>query len=543
MKIVLLNGYFGQPKIAEPMAICHLSAYLKSHGYEVTLIDPLLDGLSVSDVIELIIKQSPPDFLGISVHHDLMKAPVLEFLESIRRAGFDKFICLGGQAPTNGIYYENQYCTEYTVPSYSELGKYANAVVLGEGEETLLELLRCLERKGNWQALSGIAFLENSQFIINKTDRKLLEVDELPFLDRSILLKYKEKYNVPIAASINLGRGCPYTCSFCSIPAYQKNQAAPVFRQRSNNNVIDEILSLNREYGITHFNFEDDSFLVKNKKQNRKIQNLVNAFSSLPFYISFTIYLRIDTINPGLLSDLKKAGLTGVYIGIENVSQEALDFFQKDLSVHTIEQSMKCLENYGFSASVGGKLRIMVGYINFFPTVTIDMLRNSYLFVCKYNVSPKILIRRLRLYTGARIREKIDQLQLLSKSAKGWKYTDSRIEDIENIVLGFYSRTFGLRDRIRTAEKYIERAGIISEDIIFFRKVRKKLDELFLTFYSTTLDLAETVEIADLKREIEKHYRHHLGNWQKTVDQTNIAHSIEIFSERYKLKSEDLFRK
>lgn len=471
MNIALINTIFDDVKIAEPLGLCYLSAVLKKNNYNVDIIEPCIDGMDIEETVQEIEKKQY-DFIGISVHRDKNVPKVIDFINLLKRKiNNDSFISIGGHGPSVGIYANSEL--------YLTLGNLIDCYMVGEGEITIVELIKNIQ-KGNWKESKSIVYVENGKFVINETHEKISDLDTIPFMDRTILKKLQNKYGNNIPASILLSRGCAYNkCNFCTVVAYEKIQNGKCYRQRSIKNIINEICYLHDRYGINEFNFEDDNFILPGKTGRLRVEEFCELVENLPFKINFSFFCRIDAIEKQLFLRLKNIGLCSIYLGIESINDSTLKFFKKNINSKQIMNAIDILLEIGFGFSINSKERVMVGYITWHPYTTIKELSDTLKFIQKYNLPVKLLRRRLRLYTGAEMNSILDDCNLLDESEKrGWKYFNPKMKILEEYSCRFIDDVNQTRDRIRSIEKAITRFSKFEyevDNLLFFRETLDKM--------------------------------------------------------------------
>jgi len=348
--IVLTSSVFGEVKIAEPVGICYLGAIARQHGYSVEFLEPSLAGWSSEQTAEIVLRR-PSALLGVSMLRDEQKTDVLAFLSTLRRAGDDRFIVVGGHAPSVAIMtgvedivppYEGRSrssargdclgvqqglsgCAAHPDSArqgcyYADLARYCNAFMLGECDLSFPMVVDAVLGKKPWRHLPGVAYMgPEGSFVINPPGAKTRDLDALPFMARDTLESYLERFPGSVAAAVCFGRGCHYACTFCTVAAFQALQSGPRHRQRSAGNVVEEIRQLHDRYGISVFNFEDDNFIVRSRSGVAKIRQLCAAIRELPFDITFSIFCRADAVEEGLFQGLKRAGLKTIYLGVFDI--------------------------------------------------------------------------------------------------------------------------------------------------------------------------------------------------------------------------------
>jgi radical SAM superfamily enzyme YgiQ (UPF0313 family) len=375
---------------------------------------------------------------------------------------------------------------------YVKLLLVTDTFMLGESDKSFPVLVGKVLSKVDWRMENGLAYIgEELKLTRTEMPSKIHDLDAVPFMARDLLSSYTAKYGKIVPASILSSRGCRYRCTFCSVVKYEKLQAGPPHRQRSNENLISEICSLHYGHGIDHFNFEDDNFIINSKQGREKLLDLCGGISRLPFKITFTFFCRADSVSKELFTELKNVGLTGIYFGIESVHPGDLEFFHKGLKIETIFKALDTLLAIGFSASVDARLRIMLGYITWHPLTTIQSLRDSLAFLRKYEAPPKILRRKLRPYTGTEIIGQIISLGLLnSDNIDGWDFREAGFNSLYEQTNKYIQKCQYLRDKLRTVEKTVRSKGLSLEEVPEITGHRKGIDRGILDFFEGVLDEA-----------------------------------------------------
>ncbi|MGE5328639.1 MAG: B12-binding domain-containing radical SAM protein [Deltaproteobacteria bacterium] len=483
--VLLVSSFFDTIKIAEPLGLGYLAAAIRDAELSVEIIEPSIEGLSIQQTIEYV-KNVQPQIIGISIHRDENIEKAKEFARCLKEANYKGFICAGGHGPSVGI--------ANSPIKYKPIAKFIDCFIIGEGELSMVELAKKVIEKAEWNKVKGIAYLDsNNEFIINPTNEKIKDLDQIPFMSRDILEKLIHKYGESIPASILFSRGCAYNkCRYCTVVAYEELQEGHCYRQRSITNVVEEIKLLHYKYGITEFNFEDDNFILPGSIGKRRIEEFCELIEGLDFKIKFTFFCRIDFVEKELFARLNNAGLTGLYIGIESINEETLKFFSKGLSKKTINDGLKILFDLGFSTDLESNKRIMVGYICWHPLVTINELKQTSEFVKAYKIPPKILRRKLHIYIGSKIIQDLDKMGLLDSNERfGWRYKEPQMKQMEMLIRGFIDYVNETRDVIRSIEKAITRFNKYPELKEPMKKFRKFMDNCCFTYFDGIVEFAE----------------------------------------------------
>ena len=283
-----------------------------------------------------------PDVIAIYVNL-MTKLNVLEIIKFIKLNLHHTKIVLGGPE------------IRYNANDFLNFG--ADYLVIGEGEETSLELMIALNEKriDDIKNIPGLGFKNQNNEIVFATEReKLKEVDSLPFPGRDkinlqlYLNAWKERHGEN-AISISTMRGCPYTCKWCSRAVYGLS-----YRRRSPENVCDELELIQKEYNPDTLWFVDDVFTISHKWLNEFNETLKQR----NLKIKFECITRADRMNEEVIKLLKDAGCFRVWIGAESGSQKVIDLMDRRVDVDQVRQMIKLTQNNGIQAGTF----IMLGY-------------------------------------------------------------------------------------------------------------------------------------------------------------------------------------
>jgi radical SAM superfamily enzyme YgiQ (UPF0313 family) len=258
------------------------------------------------------------------------------------------------------------------------LPKGSEIAVMGEGEETLLELLLNFHdgRFYNLETIKGIAYWQNGNIKINEKRPPIEPLDKLPFPDWDLLNVKWNKYN---RAPILTSRGCPYKCSFCA-----SSQLWGKARLHSTEYVVNCVKELVNRYNIREILIYDDFFGIS-KKRIAKLAELIKRDSKLN-KIRFECLLRADTFNEFIATKLKEMGVFRISFGIESGSQRTLDYLKnKTLKLSQAVRAIKISKSMGFEC--------VASFIIGSPYETVEEIEKTLDFIEKLNLdSVQILI-------------------------------------------------------------------------------------------------------------------------------------------------------
>jgi len=225
-------------------------------------------------------------------------------------------------------------------------------IVRGEGEITLVELIKTLRKKENIDRVKGISFRHNGR-VVHTEDRPLIEnLDDLPYPAYHLVEQNIKQYHFSMMAGRNTrymilegSRGCNHKCSFCT----QWKHWNGILRTKSPKRIADEIEFLNETYGGVFLWLTDDNFEYQ-ARAKALWEELKHRSCKEEIMLFFQA--RTDDIanNPDLVAKLREVGNYWVMLGVESNSTEKLKEFRKDIQPSDAYKSIKILrENDIFS--------------------------------------------------------------------------------------------------------------------------------------------------------------------------------------------------
>ncbi|MDB4728368.1 B12-binding domain-containing radical SAM protein [Saprospiraceae bacterium] len=349
MKVLLTHTYFlnDDPKEQQinkpypPLGLLYLSAWLEKSDYNNEVFDATFS--SKKKQRDYILKNQPN---VIAIYANLItKLNVIELVRFIRSQEKLKncLIVLGGPDVT------------YNIENYLSFG--ADVLVIGEGEQTLLEVVQAHEKgfAPQFGHISGLAFKDESGSIIKTVKRShLRQIDELPIpnrkkIDLSLYLDLWKKHHGRNSISLSTQRGCPYTCRWCSTAVYGQS-----YRRRSPKLVVEEMQFLKKNYDFDQIWFVDDVFTVSHKWLNSFYEELQKQNVQVPF----ECITRADRLTEEVLKILKDCGCFRVWIGAESGSQKIIDAMDRRVTTSQVQDMIIAARQNGMETGTF----IMLGY-------------------------------------------------------------------------------------------------------------------------------------------------------------------------------------
>jgi len=209
-----------------------------------------------------------------------------------------------------------------------------DAVCIGEGEETMIDLAEASMERRSLSNVRGIAYRSGKKIQLNQPRPLIRDLDSIPFPARHLLPmdRYKVLGKKTIICHIMSSRGCPFQCIFCSpSQLYGKK-----YRARTAKNVVDEMEHLVSEYKPESIEFSDDEFTLNRKR----VEEICDEIKSRGLDIGWACSSRVDTINRSLLKKMRRAGCFLIYYGVESGSQRILNFIKKGIRIEQIKKAI-----------------------------------------------------------------------------------------------------------------------------------------------------------------------------------------------------------
>jgi len=360
-----------------PIGLAFIAGVLRREGLAYTVIDGVGEGLDVISEYQArpdmkvqglryddIVERIPPDtdVVGITCMFSTLWPITRDLAQEVRLRFPGALMVLGGEHGT-------------AVPEHVLRTSVFDIVALGEGVETIVPLV--LVRRANprtkrdWSAVRGVAFLDDGgRYISTGLAPRKTAVDDIPLPDwDSIPIRgYIERHQINGA---NIGPsmpliatwGCPFQCTFCSNPGMWTQRWIP----RSPKLVVDEMELYVRKYGVTNFDFQDLTAMIRRSWivdfTDELIQRRLNVTWQLP---SGT---RAEVFDQDIASRLYRAGLRLLAFAPESGSPRMLKLVKKEVDLPQMLEAMK--------AALGAGLKLSCFIVIGFPGETKESLRET----------------------------------------------------------------------------------------------------------------------------------------------------------------------
>jgi radical SAM superfamily enzyme YgiQ (UPF0313 family) len=296
-------------KVAIPrLGVVLLGTVMRNLGYDVRV---YIEDISPIDMQQVL----SADCVGISAITST-SPPSYTLAEKVRAAGIP--VVLGGT--------HTSFLTEEGL-------QHADYVIRGEGEVAFAELVETLEGRRDPATIQNLSYRRDGVVVHNPERPKIRDLDVNPIPDFSLIQGWRSGGIVSIATS----RGCPFSCTFCSVPGMYGH----AFRTHSVDRVMEE-LKLHRD--ASYIFFADDIFTAN----KRRIKELLSRMVAEGLTPEWGAQVRTETVDdPELLDLMQRSNCFNVYVGFESINPRTLKLFQKKQDLDKIERAIDKFHRHG----------------------------------------------------------------------------------------------------------------------------------------------------------------------------------------------------
>ncbi len=309
-----------------PLGVAIISSVLRFQGYEVKMIDMLVEHSTPADIKQYI-EEFKPDVIGVSASYTESINITYKIIKYIKKITNVKLIAGG---------------VHVTFRPEEALQSGFDYVILHEGEATWIELLEYMKAESTcFDQIEGIAFMRDGQFHMNKARDFITELDALPFPD--LLSLPLEEYVTPLA--LITSRGCPGDCIYCSSRAMSGKR----YRMRSAESVFSEVfyfsnfILYDKRLVKSYLAIYDDTFTVNKTRLNRFCDYMISSGFNL---IPWKCESRIDILNEEIIKKMKEAGCFALHVGVESSDQDIINSLNKHIKISKVEEILALLKKY-----------------------------------------------------------------------------------------------------------------------------------------------------------------------------------------------------
>jgi anaerobic magnesium-protoporphyrin IX monomethyl ester cyclase len=338
------NSIFRLP----PLGLGYIVSYLRRHNVSANLVDCTF--LGEKEALNKI-RESKPEIIGIYSMFS-MKYPALRMAKRLK--GTCDLLVAGGPLPT--------LCPEDFLEDF-------DVVAVGEGEETMRELVDAVETGHPLSTVNGIVYKSQKSDcdVISTSPRELIEdLDTLPFparddFDNEAYKRHYFRKSGYTITSLITSRGCPFHCDFCSRAVFGNK-----FRTRSPENIVDELGTVDK-LGYDRIWFSDDCFTLN----RNRLLSICDEIIRRKLEIDWECLSRVDSVDEKTAVRMKEAGCVRVFFGLESGNDSVLALMNKQASVSQGKRAVLTFKEAGIEVGAF----FIVGYPGETDKTILDTLR------------------------------------------------------------------------------------------------------------------------------------------------------------------------
>ncbi|NVO03197.1 MAG: radical SAM protein [Bacteroidetes bacterium] len=315
--LLISANTYKDPYPVFPIGLSYIMAYLQEKKPEIQV--KLMDlNLNPLEEIENFIKDFNPSYIGISFRNIDNQDSHIKFdfvsdyikLVQLIRASSKSKIIIGGAAFS--VYAEDLF--NLLKPDFG---------ITGEGEESLYQLINCLENSRDYRQIPGLVYEENQIITVNPRSQFLKNLK--PDFNNDLIDYY---WNESGILNIQTKRGCPYDCIYCTYPLIEGTKV----RNLNADFIVETLQRLKIEKKINYVFFTDSVFNINNDFNVELAEKIINS----KINIRWGAYFSPHNLDKELLSLFKKSGLKHIEFGTESISNTQLANYSKHFKVEDI---------------------------------------------------------------------------------------------------------------------------------------------------------------------------------------------------------------
>ena len=216
--------------------------------------------------------------------------------------------------------------------------------VVGEGEETIQEIMEALEQGRSLEGILGVIYRDNGNIVENPRRPLEMTADKLPVPNRDLLPTDKYVHSLPGKgfiryATLFTSRGCPFHCIFCS----QHTMHGRKMRWHSLERVMVELDQIVNKLGVEHIIIMDETLTL----DKQRTMELCRRIKEAGLKFTWEGWTRAETVDEELLSEMKSAGLIRLSFGIESGDPEMLKIIKKGITLEGVRRAYKIADKVG----------------------------------------------------------------------------------------------------------------------------------------------------------------------------------------------------
>jgi hopanoid C-3 methylase len=307
----------------EPLGMICVAAQLEEAGHRCAVFDLRIDGEEKGLAR---CREFAPQVVGLQCNFTTERRRTLRLVRQVKRMLPEAFIVIGGHDASRE-------------PEWF-IGEGVDAVAIGDGEEVMPPLVEALERGGDLRQAPGLLLNIDGRPFATGCAPMRADLDSYALPARHLIAEYAPHYYInfrkPLAL-IEMARGCPFKCNFCSVWKFHDS----TFREKSAERVVAELQAIEAE----NIFVIDDIFWMDVKRS----EEIARAIQAAGIRKYFTVQTRTDIICkfPHLIELWKGCGNLAIFLGLESITDEGLASVNKHNTAANNRRAIEILQEMG----------------------------------------------------------------------------------------------------------------------------------------------------------------------------------------------------
>ena len=319
-------------RVWQPLDLALAAALLEKNGFTVQILDNNVNRLSPEAIGRL--AEGFEKIFITSTPYDRWQCPALDI---------QFFFDTARHIPRNRLYIMGAHVTERPEVILRESG--ARAAILGEPEQTILDIAQKDEGNEISSLIKGIAYLKGKRLFKTADRDHPLDLNQLPYPAYHLLKmdQYRYEFMGKKFAILEGSRGCPHGCSFCYLGMY-----GPRYRQKRLECLLDEVRYVTREFQVQNIYFMDLEFGLNRKH----LIDFCKALVEMNLGVQWCCQTRVTDVDGAVLKWMKKAGCTLIHFGVEAGSERILNQTGKGITVNDCVRALELTRKAGIKTAL-----------------------------------------------------------------------------------------------------------------------------------------------------------------------------------------------
>ncbi|HOM07166.1 MAG TPA: radical SAM protein [Syntrophales bacterium] len=302
---------------APPLGVTYVAAAFAAAGAEVRIFDFIVSRYH-REKLAALLEDFRPDVVGAtSVTLNYPRAAAI--LDEVKELSPRTLTVMGGPHAS------------FDAPAVLSDHRGIDVVVMGEGEETVRELMASSFDPRFFPRIDGIAYRQDGGVIVNPPRGFIADIDSIPTPARHLLpLSRYRALGFPI--SVITGRGCPYRCIFCQ----GRRMVGGRMRKRKVSSVMEEIEEI-LSYGIDRINVADDLFV----SDRERVREVCDEIRRRGLRFAWSAFARVNTVDLETLERMREAGCDSISFGVESANRGILRTIRKGITPEEVVRAVE----------------------------------------------------------------------------------------------------------------------------------------------------------------------------------------------------------